>query len=657
MKDENDFQPSLGRIGNRGAGKRYAHQVLAAINRAGGRSGRKSKFTGSRIGRGSGIGAVLARRDRFATYRQRRAIVKGRIVKLAGKGMNGAAAHLRYIQREGVSRDGERGELYSADKDRTDSKSFLERAEGDRHQFRFIVAPEDGIEYDELKTFTRNLMSQMEKDLGTRLDWVAADHFNTGHPHVHIIVRGKNDLSKDLIIAKDYMTVGIRQRAAEIVNFDLGPRSDLEIEQQLRNEMTAERLTSLDKQLLKMQENELGVSPSLVNDPARQTLLTGRLKHLERLGLAEERRPGQWHIDDDLEPTLRRMGERGDILKTMQREMTERNITRSAMDYEIYDPTSPQTKPVVGRVIARGLSDELNDRHYLVVDSLDGRALYIDIGRGDATEPTPEGSIIRVTPKSIEPRKVDRTVAEVAASNDGRYNIALHMNHDHHASFEFAEAHVRRLEAIRRATEDLTREPDGTWIIEPDHLARVVEYERALAKRTPVIVDKLSDLSIEQQITRDGATWLDRHLVSGHTEPPRDSIFGQELKEAFRQREQWLINQGLAEQTPGGVSFSSNMLSTLQERELSHVAGEIAQKSGLEYSEASFGDRIEGSVSKILNLASGKFAMIENSREFSLVPWRPILERHIGKEVSGIMREDGISWTIGRQRGLEIGGM
>lgn len=656
MKDENDFQPILGKIGNRGSGKRYAHQVLAAINRAGGRQGRKSKFTGGRIGRGSAIGAVLARRDRFAAFRQRRAIVKGRIVKLAGKGMNRAAAHLRYIQREGVSRDGERGELYSADKDRTDSKSFLERAEGDRHQFRFIVAPEDGIEYDELKTFTRNLMNQMEKDLGTRLDWVAADHFNTGHPHVHVIVRGKNDLGKDLIIAKDYMTVGIRQRAAEIVNFDLGPRTDLEIETQLRNEMTAERLTSLDKQLLKMKETELGVSP-LSLESSRQTLLTGRLKHLERLGLAEERRPGQWHIDDDLEPTLRRMGERGDILKTMQREMAERNIAHSPVDYEIYDPTAPGTKPAVGRVIARGLSDELNDRHYLVVDSVDGRALYIDIGRGDATKPTPEGSIIRVTPKSLEPRKVDRTVAEVAAANGGRYTIDLHLKYDERATDTFAETHVRRLEAIRKLTESITREPDGTWIIEPDHLARVTEYERTLAKRTPVVVDKLSSLSIEQQITRDGATWLDRQLVSDQPEPTENSGFGHDVRDALRQRQQWLAQNGFAHERQGTFSYSNDMLAVLQDRELSRVAGQIAQQSGLSYSEAFVGDRVEGTVSRIVDLASGKFAMIEKSREFSLVPWRPVLEKNIGKEVSGIMRESGISWTIGRSRGIEIGGM
>src|SRR3546814_7540113 len=88
---------------------------------------------------------------------------------------------------------GHPGELYSAEQDRADGKVFIDAAEGDRHQFRFIVAPEDGAEYDDLRPFVRRLMTQMEEDLGTKLEWVAVDHYNTGHPHSHIILRGKDD--------------------------------------------------------------------------------------------------------------------------------------------------------------------------------------------------------------------------------------------------------------------------------------------------------------------------------------------------------------------------------------------------------------------------------------------------------------------------------
>src|SRR3546814_11658330 len=73
-----------------------------------------------------------------------------------------------------------RGSLYGREADRVDGKPFLERSAGDRHQFRFIVAPEDGAQYDDLTPVVRRLMVQAEKDLGTRLDWVAVDHFNTG---------------------------------------------------------------------------------------------------------------------------------------------------------------------------------------------------------------------------------------------------------------------------------------------------------------------------------------------------------------------------------------------------------------------------------------------------------------------------------------------
>lgn len=655
MSDEFEFQPKLGRIGNRGlSGKSYAHQLLAAINRMGGRQSPRSKFTGSRIGRGSAMGQWYAHRDKFASMRQRRVIVKARIVRFTGKGKANAAAHLRYIQREGVSRDGDRGQLYNAEHDRTEGREFLNRAEGDRHQFRFIVAPEDGIEYEELKTFTRNLMRQMEQDLGTELDWVAADHFNTGHPHVHIMLRGMDDKGKDLILAKNYMTVGIRERAAELVNLDLGPRSDLEIDRQLRMEMTAERLTSLDKQLLALDPEQRLAAP-FVEETHRQTLLMGRLKHLERLGLAEESRPGIWHLDDGIEDTLRRMGERGDIIKTMHREIAERKIARSPIDYSIYDPTAPETKPVLGRIIARGLSDELNDRHYLVVDSVDGRALYIEIGRGDLTGPTPEGSIINVTPKSQEPRQADHTIAEVAAANGGRYTPSLHVEYDQRATYDYAETHVRRLEAIRKTMDNIKREPNGTWIIEPDHLDRVRAYERTLARRSPVVVEKLSNLSIEQQITADGATWLDRQLLTGYTEPPRDSGFGRELKDAFAKRQEWLVEQGLAQRQQEEILYNKNMLAVLQQQELKRIAGDIAKQTGREYTAAFVGNHIEGTIGKILELASGKFSVIENSREFSLVPWRPILEKNIGRYVSGRVREGGIDWEIGRQRGLGIG--
>ncbi|ESY82138.1 conjugal transfer protein TraI [Mesorhizobium sp. LNHC221B00] len=650
MQDD-EFTPKLGKIGSRGskAGKRYAGQVQAAINRAGGRSGRGSRFIGSRVGRGGAAAAVLRARDRHAAFRQRRAVVKARIVKLAGKGVDGARAHLRYLQRDGVTREGERGELYAADNDRADGRAFLDRSNGDRHQFRFIVAPEDGIEYDDLKPLTRRLMAQMEEDLGTRLDWVAVDHFNTGHPHTHIIVRGRDDHGENLVIARDYISSGLRERAAELVSLDLGPRTDREIEQRLRQEMEQERFTSIDRQLMRMRDDEGCVSLAS-RDTFRQTLHQGRLRKLERMGLAGEMPAGRWRLEDELEATLRRIGARGDIVKTIHRELTGKGLVRSAADHLIHDRSDGSAQTVVGRVVGRGLADEITDRHYLVVDGVDGKSHYFDIGKGEATQPTPEGCIVRVRPRDTGPRKVDRTIAGIATVNDGRYSIDIHLKHDPSATERFAETHVRRLEAIRRATGGVEREPDGTWTVAPDHLNRVADYERQRARAQPVVVDKLSSMPLESQVGFDGATWIDQELVSAHPESLRDSGFGREVRQIQARRQQWLIAQGLAHDAQDRVIYRANMLSMLRQRELNRVASQLSDELGLSYSEAQHGNRIDGTLRCCVELAGGKYGVIEKSREFTLVPWRPVLEHHIGKEVSGVVRAEGISWTIGRQR-------
>ncbi|MGT2466548.1 DUF3363 domain-containing protein [Mesorhizobium atlanticum] len=221
--------------------------------------------------------------------------------------------------------------------------------------------------------------------------------------------------------------------------------------------------------------------------------------------MAEEVARGRWRLDDELEATLRRAGERGDIIKTMHRELANRGLAHSAADCVVYD-AGQNAEPVVGRMIVRGLSDEINDRHYIIVDSIDGKSHYIDIGKGEAAEPMLEGSIVRVTPRSTDPRQIDRTVADISAANGGRYNVDIHLRQDPSATERFAETHVRRLEAIRRATGGVERDPDGTWIIAPDHLDRVAEYERERARAEPVLVEKLSPMPLEKQVGFDGAT-------------------------------------------------------------------------------------------------------------------------------------------------------
>jgi hypothetical protein len=246
VRDRGDARTSARRIGaTRGRSTSFVGEVHQAILRAGGNPNRgpdAGKRGGRFNARGRGAATALTLKDRSAWSRDgggarrraRRVAVKARVVKLnpqrgAARGRQFVSAkavdaHLRYIERDGVTRTGEKGPVYSAERDVEDGHAFLDRGRHDRHQFRFIVSAEDGANLSDLRTITRDLMQQMEADLGTRLDWIAVDHHNTGHPHTHILVRGVTDDGKTLNVAGDYIAHGIRERASEIVTWSWAGR-------------------------------------------------------------------------------------------------------------------------------------------------------------------------------------------------------------------------------------------------------------------------------------------------------------------------------------------------------------------------------------------------------------------------------------------------
>jgi type IV secretory pathway VirD2 relaxase len=331
-------------------------------------------------------------------------MVKARVVKLSGAKAAGAAqAHLRYLQRDGVTREGEHGRFYSTFSDDADGKAFLERGAGDRHQFRFIVSPEDGGSFDTLRSVTRELVAKMEEDLGTTLDWVAVDHFDTGHPHTHLLVRGATEDGKILNIAGDYIACGIRGRASEIMTRWLGPQSELEVREQLSKEIGAERLTKLDRGILARAEDhvvDLRQPARWDGDGSYQQLLIGRARELERMGLAEREGPLAWRLDPAMEETLTDLGRRGDIIRTMHRVMTAAKLDRRPELYVI--DREKDLAAVVGKVVYCGAAGDHHDRRFLVVDGVDGRTHYVELGR--SAEVTPAGSVVRIDQREAKLR-------------------------------------------------------------------------------------------------------------------------------------------------------------------------------------------------------------------------------------------------------------
>ena len=156
-------------------------------------------------------------------------------------------------------------------------------------------------------------------------------------------------------------------------------------------------------------------------------------------------------------------------------------------------------------------------------------------------------------------------------------------------------------------------------------------------------------------MTANAATWLDRELVAGAPVLLRDGGFGREARDALARRRQWLMAQGLAHETDTAFVYRKDMLPALARREVEDAGKKLAQERGMPFRMAESGERISGTYRQSVQLVSGRYALVEHSREFTLVPWRPVIEKQLGRQVTALVRGDGISWEFGRKRGFGIG--
>ncbi|OCX32979.1 type VI secretion protein [Bradyrhizobium sp. UASWS1016] len=421
---DSDLRIRPGRMRSTGAPKQksFINQVLRAAKKAGHTPGqatagrRCASYGRSTFGRGR---LSFSRSRLFSP--SRRVVVKARIVRHKGRAFRSAplTAHFSYLKRDGVTRSGERAEMFDAGGDRADGAAFAERCKEDRHHFRFIVSPEEASEMTDLRAFTRDLAKQMETDLGSRLDWVAVDHWNTDNPHIHLLVRGVGGEGADLVISRDYISRGLRSRAEELAAIELGPKPEHEIRSSLEKEATAERWTRLDQEI-RLAADETGaidLRPEHPGpfDPEIRRLMVGRLQYLEKMGLAASAAPGEWMVGLEAERSLRDLGMRGDIIKTMHRAFTERGEARGLADYVI-EGGQPKSQ-IIGRLVDRGLHDELTGEAYALIDGTDGRAHHVRFRGVEAFEYAPPvGGIVEV--RRLGPADDPRPTVVLAIRSD-----------------------------------------------------------------------------------------------------------------------------------------------------------------------------------------------------------------------------------------------
>ncbi|MEH6665817.1 MAG: type VI secretion protein, partial [Brevundimonas sp.] len=277
------------------------------------RTGMMKRLAASRLfALGDRSGVLRAAQNRsgrpFRLDVRQRVIVKALVCRHAGSGAERAAAlsaHLAYLGREGAGNEGGRAVFFDRDADVVDAKAVTADWREDRHHFRFIVSPEHGDRIADLRGYVREVMDRVSRDLGEpALRWVAVCHHDTDQPHAHVLVRGRREDGRDLVIPRDYMGYGFRARAQEAAQVRLGDLSRVEAERRIWKETVADRFTAFDRRLLAAADESGLVADGVGGSDAWAALTRGRLRHLEGLGLAT-RRGRRYRLAGDMELRLR----------------------------------------------------------------------------------------------------------------------------------------------------------------------------------------------------------------------------------------------------------------------------------------------------------------------------------------------------------------
>ncbi len=374
-----------------------------------------------------------------------RVVVKAHFKRHGAGGFGGSGGagnlrgHLGYITRDGAGIDGERPELFGSfngvDEDLSRS-DFYNLCKEDRHHFRVIISPENGHEISDFEGYIGRVMGAVSDDLDTKLEWVSAVHYDTDNVHAHVVLRGRDDLGKDLVIAPDYISNGIRMRAQELATEILGERSIEDIQRSMEQETNALRVTSLDRFIEKRgQEIDAGGDEFRVNirglggsDVAefKAHLVKKRLDFLSSTSMAREESRGIYNVRSDFMATLKETSEKHDIIKQLHRSMPEEALDEGVSIYKIEDGKAPVIRGEIEKIAH---VNELTDNKYMVVRDSDNALHYVSLSLNDRNEALREGGVVEVSTGESASLKADRNILEIASLNDGVYSRDAHLDH------------------------------------------------------------------------------------------------------------------------------------------------------------------------------------------------------------------------------------
>ncbi len=297
-------------------------------------------------------------------------------------------AHGRYLARESATHENPvEGVGFGREDQKIDVASGLadwQRA-GDERMWKLIISPEFG-DLADLRRLTGELMERMEKDLGTDLEWVAVEHHNTEHPHVHVVIRGVRSDGTGLRMSREYIQQGIRSAAEHLCTRQLGFRTELDAADAERREISESRFTSLDRRIMREASNpnaDFGLQYfEVVRNPTEPGLSemarlrtqheASRLAVLHRMGLAESTGGASWLVRRDCEQVLRAMQRSADRQRTLAAHgvlLSDDRLPMTTLD--VRELTS-----IDGRILVHG-EEEASGRSYLMLESTEGHVYHV----------------------------------------------------------------------------------------------------------------------------------------------------------------------------------------------------------------------------------------------------------------------------------------
>jgi hypothetical protein len=481
--------------------------------------------------RGSGQRRYGARTSRAFDASARRVVVKVRVVHVdKAWGKKAAKLHLSYLERDGVQQDGSPGKLYGEDGP-VERRDFAKDLEGEEHQFRLVLSPEDGHELD-LDEYVRTYMARIEKDLGQKLRWAAVNHYNTDNPHAHIVLRGIDANGVEVRMGREYVAHGLRQRAIELATEELGPRPERSRIDQLQREAQLERYTTLDRALEKRAEGGLfRFAPARFRDPHMEAALRTRLEVLTQLGLVAKIGRSDWKLHPGLRSELDRMGRRADAMRVICSVLPVSPSRCRLLDRE--EPPNSEREElergVQGVCRWKGLDEA--GQFCAVIETVGGVAYHLPVSGRVAAE-VRVGQVLDLKRAIDKDQKID----DVARPAGWSYDVGT-LPEGARGAYR---ARLEQLERMGLAKRDPAA-PER-WRLVPDFRVQIAKL--AAIKPQPywqMLSVRPDPQSLDDQKTYAGYVWLDRVRLDALG----STGFGREVRDALRIREEYLRGIGL----------------------------------------------------------------------------------------------------------------